>query len=83
MWLMTGVSLRGFQRDPDPDEHRRTTTPLPDATSKNNSYCPLTVMELEVPMPFATVTATEAILVSTVCPVGSVPAKVNGILNVN
>ena len=46
-------------------------------------YCPLTVMELEVPTPLATVTATEAILLSTVCPVGNVPAKVNGILNVN
>src|SRR5580700_4948433 len=75
---------------------RRTTRHLPDAylqapdyasprriTERVISYCPLTWMELEVPTPFETVTVTEAMLLSTVCPVGSVPANVNGILNVN
>lgn len=40
-------------------------------------------MEFEVPIPFATVTATEAILLRTVWPVGTVPWNVNGMLKVN
>src|ERR1700722_103462 len=40
-------------------------------------------MEFEVPTAFATVTAREAILLSTVCPVGTVPWNVKGMFKVN
>src|SRR5580700_9996442 len=40
-------------------------------------------MEFDVPTPFATVSATEAILLSTVWPVGTVPWNVKGMFSVN